>query len=319
MLTNATWIGFQHGINLGGWFSQCDYSEERYETFIRKSDLQTIAEWGLDHVRLPVDYNLVQREDGSLIESGFRRIKTVIEWCREYGLHLVLDLHKTIGFSFDQGEAQTGFFENKELQEHFYRLWEAFAVRLAGDSDMLAFELLNEVTDREFIGPWNRIAKECIGRIRKYAPETLILVGSYNNNGAAEVKYLEAPADENVIYNFHCYEPLKFTHQGAWWTDAIVPEERLSFEDSGTCEEYFEELFSSAAAHAKANNTVLYCGEFGVIDIVGAEDSLKWIDTISRVFDRLRIGRCLWCYKEMDFGIADSKYDGCRERLLEIL
>ena len=67
MLTNATWIGFQHGINLGGWFSQCDYSEERYETFIRKSDLQTIAEWGLDHVRLPVDYNLVQREDGSLI------------------------------------------------------------------------------------------------------------------------------------------------------------------------------------------------------------------------------------------------------------
>ena len=311
--------GFRKGINLGGWMSQCDYSRERLDGFITEADIARIAQWGFDHVRLPFDHNIVQNEDGSFIEEGFGRIGKAVELAGKYGMKIVLDLHKTAGFSFDTYENENGFFGNEALQQRFYELWEQVAVRFGNDPENIAFELLNEVTDREFIGPWNRIAKECIGRIRKYAPETLILVGSYNNNGAAEVKYLEAPADENVIYNFHCYEPLKFTHQGAWWTDAIVPEERLSFEESGTCEEYFEELFSSAAAHAKANNTVLYCGEFGVIDIVGAEDSLKWIDTISRVFDRLRIGRCLWCYKEMDFGIADSKYDGCRERLLEIL
>lgn len=311
--------GFRKGINLGGWMSQCDYSRERLDGFITEADIARIAQWGFDHVRLPFDHNIVQNEDGSFIEEGFGRIGKAVELAGKYGMKIVLDLHKTAGFSFDTYENENGFFGNEALQQRFYELWEQVAVRFGNDPENIAFELLNEVTDREFIGPWNRIAKECIGRIRKYAPETLILVGSYNNNGAAEVKYLEAPADENVIYNFHCYEPLKFTHQGAWWTDAIIPEERLSFEESGTCEEYFEELFSSAAAHAKANNTVLYCGEFGVIDIVGAEDSLKWIDTISRVFDRLRIGRCLWCYKEMDFGIADSKYDGCRERLLEIL
>ena len=299
--------------------SQCDYSRERLDGFITEADIARIAQWGFDHVRLPFDHNIVQNEDGSFIEEGFGRIGKAVELAGKYGMKIVLDLHKTAGFSFDTYENENGFFGNEALQQRFYELWEQVAVRFGNDPENIAFELLNEVTDREFIGPWNRIAKECIGHIRKYAPETLILVGSYNNNGAAEVKYLEAPADENVIYNFHCYEPLKFTHQGAWWTDAIVPEERLSFEESGTSEKYFEELFSSAAAHAKANNTVLYCGEFGVIDIVGAEDSLKWIDTISRVFDRLRIGRCLWCYKEMDFGIADSKYDGCRERLLEIL
>ena len=27
--------GFMHGVNLGGWFSQCDYSEERYNNFIK--------------------------------------------------------------------------------------------------------------------------------------------------------------------------------------------------------------------------------------------------------------------------------------------
>ena len=83
-MENVTWSGFQHGVNLGGWFSQCDYSEERYRNFISERDLQTIAAWGLDHVRLPVDYNLVQNEDGTLIESGFQYIQTVIDWCSAY-------------------------------------------------------------------------------------------------------------------------------------------------------------------------------------------------------------------------------------------
>ena len=192
-MENVTWSGFQHGVNLGGWFSQCDYSEERYRSFICERDLQTIAAWGLDHVRLPVDYNLVQNEDGTLIESGFQYIQTVIDWCRAYGLNLILDLHKTIGFSFDAGEAQTGFFENESLQEYFYQLWEAFAVHFAEDLDILAFELLNEVTDREYASVWNRIARECIRRIRKTAPEVPILVGGYWNNSIEAVPDLEEP------------------------------------------------------------------------------------------------------------------------------
>lgn len=311
--------GFRKGINLGGWMSQCDYSRERLDGFITEPDFAQIAEWGFDHVRLPFDHNIVQNEDGSFIEDGFRRIAEAVEFSRKYGLKIVLDLHKTAGFSFDTYENESGFFDNEKLQQRFCSLWEEVAKRFGDSPSDIAFELLNEVTDKEFITPWNRIAGECIKHIRKYAPETLVLVGSYNNNGAAEVKFLDAPADENVIYNFHCYEPLKFTHQGAWWTDAIVQEERLSFEESGADEAYFEELFSSAIAHAEKNGTTLYCGEFGMIDIAGAEDSVKWTALISRVFEKHRIGRCLWCYKEMDFGITDKKYDSCREKLLGCL
>ena len=345
MLTNATWIGFQHGINLGGWFSQCDYSEERYETFIRKSDLQTIAEWGLDHVRLPVDYNLVQREDGSLIESGFRRIKTVIEWCREYGLHLVLDLHKTIGFSFDQGEAQTGFFENKELQEHFYRLWEAFAVRLAGDSDMLAFELLNEVTDRAYADTWNQIVHQCIQRIRKVASEVPILVGGYWNNSIEAIPDLDAPYDEHIIYNFHCYDPLMFTHQGAPWVNGMDTGFRYSImqpvrelrhyteefrnapahdfdkvdPDKPLGADYFLHRFEQAVAVACQRHVKLYCGEYGVIDRASPEDALRWYEAIHQAFETYGIGRAAWSYREMDFGISDSRMDSVRSRLIQML
>ena len=52
-----TELGFRKGINLGGWMSQCDYSPEHLDTFITEPDFAQIAEWGFDHVRLPVDFN----------------------------------------------------------------------------------------------------------------------------------------------------------------------------------------------------------------------------------------------------------------------
>lgn len=311
--------GIIKGINLGGWMSQCDYSQDRLDNFIKESDFEKIASWGFDHVRLPVDYTILQNEDGSPIESGYERIDNVIALCCKYGLKIVLDLHKTAGFSFDFGEEESGFFDSEMYQEQFYQLWEEMARRYGHDTDNIVFELLNEVTDAEFIGKWNEIIRKCMGRIRAIAPEVIVLVGSYHNNAADTVQFLDAPYDDRTIYNFHCYEPLKFTHQGATWTPAIIPEERMTFEDSETSVEYFEELFSTAIAKAKEHNSFLYCGEYGMIDIVGAEDSLKWFKVINKVFEKYGISRSVWTYKEMDFGVTDSKYDGIREELIKYL
>ena len=33
-------IGFYKGVNLGGWFSQCDYSKERLDSFITERTLR---------------------------------------------------------------------------------------------------------------------------------------------------------------------------------------------------------------------------------------------------------------------------------------
>ena len=59
------WTGHQKGINLGGWYSQCDYSQERYDKFITAEDFAVIKSWGLDHVRVPIDYNLLEDEAGA--------------------------------------------------------------------------------------------------------------------------------------------------------------------------------------------------------------------------------------------------------------
>lgn len=311
--------GFYRGVNLGGWLSQCDYSEDRLNNFITEPDIEKIASWGVDHVRIPIDYNVIENEDGTYKEEGFARIDKALELCKKYHLNTVLDLHKTAGFSFDFGEKEDGFFESEKLQERFYGIWEQFARRYGTCSDRVAFELLNEVTEQSYIDVWNRVSNECIKRIRAYAPDTLILVGSYWNNCASAVKDLAEPYDDKVVYNFHCYEPLKFTHQGATWTDKIDPEERISYEESGIVPEFFEEFFQSALEKAKNSNTVLYCGEYGVIDRVSPEDTLKWFKAINSVFEKYGISRCAWSYKEMDFGLNDKRLDGIRKELLKYL
>ena len=158
------WIGFEHGVNLGGWLSQCDYSKDRLEHFIVEEDIKRISDWPVDHVRLPIDYNVLQDQDGTFIESGFEYVRKAIHWCRKYGLNIILDLHKTAGYSFDQGEKEAGFFDNSKYQEIFYSLWEEMAKRYAKYGDHVAFELLNEVTDKNTMDRWNQISQECIRR-----------------------------------------------------------------------------------------------------------------------------------------------------------
>ena len=312
-------VGFKKGVDLGGWLSQCDYSKERLDHFVEEQDIAKVASWGVDHVRLPFDFNIVQAEDDSFIEDGFERIAKAIGWAKKYGLKNVLDLHKTKGFSFDEGEKESGFFDSEKLQNGFYALWEEMAKRFGNDPENVAFELLNEITDQSFIDGWNRISTECIKRIRQYAPKVLILVGSYWNNAPEAVKDLAAPADENVIFNMHCYDPLKFTHQGATWTSQIVQEERYSFEEIGIDANYFKERFASAVETANKYNTALYCGEYGVIDRATPEDTVKWYKAIHEAFEELGIGRSAWNYKEMDFGLSDARMSGVIEELIKYL
>ena len=340
-----TFEGYTHGINLGGWLSQCDHTENTYEHFILEEDFHRIRSWGLDHVRLPVDVELLETRDGRRLESGFAHLQRAVDWAGRYGLNLVLDLHKTYGFSFDIGEKESGFFTDETLQERFICLWEELARRFGGLSGRVAFELLNEVTDQAYGPLWNRVAARCVERVRAIAPDTWILIGGYWNNSINALKDLDPPADRRIVYNFHCYEPLIFTHQGAYWIPAMDrsfrlpvtasyremaeamdgmlgvpvtaaedfdPEDRLSAA-------YFERFLAEAVRVAEERDVPLYCGEYGVIDLADPADILAWYRMIHAAFQRYGIGRAAWTYRKMDFGLADPHADPVREELIRLL
>lgn len=82
--------GFEKGINLGGWLSQNTLTKEHMDSFIKESDIEKIASMGVDHIRLPIDYSVIETEDCEDIESGYTYIDNclpasiVMKW-RMYG------------------------------------------------------------------------------------------------------------------------------------------------------------------------------------------------------------------------------------------
>ncbi|MBQ3515664.1 MAG: cellulase family glycosylhydrolase, partial [Lachnospiraceae bacterium] len=211
--------GFYRGINLGGWLSQGSLEKEHLDTFITEEDIKAIKKIGADHIRIPVDFELIEDEQGNILEDGHTYIRKGIDWCLQNDLNVVLDLHKTAGYVFDDAAYSNGFFDNKVLQERFINLWKVLASRYGNQPDRVALELLNEVVNPSVADKWNDIARRTIEAIRAITPDSWIIVGGTRNNSVVSVKELDAPYDERIVFTFHCYEPLIFTHQGAYWIE----------------------------------------------------------------------------------------------------
>jgi hypothetical protein len=210
------------GVNIGGWISQSSLTKEHIESFIHEEDFAQIAEWGFDHVRLPMDYQVFQSDEEPypLIEYGFEKVDLAMEWAGKNGLNLVLDLHHAPGFAFHQ-QGKNTLFTDPAMQQRMIDLWQAFATRYLSAPEGVFFELINEmlVDDPEL---WNALAKRLIAGIREIDRTHTIIVGPRNYNAAPFLKELPIFEDEvgggNILYTFHNYEPFMFTHQKASWS-----------------------------------------------------------------------------------------------------
>lgn len=331
------------GINLGGYLSQCCHEEEHYDTFIGEEDIRQIASWGFDHIRLPIDYEVLETEDGVIKEKGYGRVKKVIDWCDAYGLNIILDLHKAYGYDFNDAgdEEKNNLFASEDLQNRFIALWKEMVKRF-GTCANVAFELLNEVVEKENADAWNQLIKKAVAEIRKIAKTAPIIYGGIQWNSVKTLKLLDAPNDENIIYTFHFYEPLLFTHQKAHWVAAMDPNQTVRYPETmeyyqkeseklgyqgevvgdalsklmGT--EFITEMIEEGIKAAQNAGVSLYCGEFGVIDQAPVEDTLRWFKDVNTVFEKYNIGCAVWSYKKMDFGLIDEHYAPIRDSLLEL-
>lgn len=339
--------GFRKGVNLGGWISQFrKYDLEHFDSFITEKDIADIASLGFDHVRVPVDYNVLEDEQGNTIESGFRYLEDCRQWCEKNGLNMLIDLHECYEYSFDplkKDMDRRKFFYDQALQDRFFALWEKIARRFCGYPDQVAFEPLNEVVLFEVRDAWNEILRKYIKLIRSIAPQSYIVVGGVFYNSVMTVDWLSVPVDSRIAYNFHCYEPTIFTHQGAYWQEQMPLDFRIGY--PMPVEEYrkkhkeiyhdtdgaifmdgvsemgigfFEKIFRPAIDKAERDGVALYCGEYGVIDKADNNSKILWLEDINHAFDKFGIGRALWNYKEKDFGLVDASFESIRQRFIGI-
>ena len=334
---------FNRGINIGGYLSQCVHSQEHYQNFIGEEDIRRIAGLGFDHIRLPIDYEVLESDEGIKKPEGYAYVSQVVLWCQKYNLNVVLDLHKAYGYDFNHAgdESKNNLFTHPELQQRFIRLWETIALEYCNYSHV-AFELLNEVVEEENAKAWNDLIGRTVEAIRLVAKKRPIIYGGIRWNSADTLKYLDIPREENIIFTFHLYEPLIFTHQKAYWVEKIdkqkdifYPEtmeyyrqhsEPLGVQGSAVLNsksqtmgfEFIKEMVLEAVKAAENAGVSLYCGEFGVIDQAPVKDTLRWFEDVDKVFREFNIGCALWTYKEKDFGLIDSHYDEIREDIISL-
>jgi aryl-phospho-beta-D-glucosidase BglC (GH1 family) len=331
------------GINLGGFLSQCEHSKEHYDTFITEKDIETIASWGFDHVRLPIDYEVFETDEGEVKPEGYEKVKEVVEWCANANINIVLDLHKAYGYDFNDAgdDVKNNLFSNENLKLRFLNLWDSIS-RAFKDFDNVVFELLNEVVEEQNADAWNDLIKRTVAVIRINAPEKYIIYGGIQWNSAKTLKLLEKPADDKIIFTFHFYEPLLFTHQKAYWVKTMDPTWEVNYPntkehyeerskiigDQGNAVsessldyigmDFIEALVMDAINAAKDAGVKLYCGEFGVIDRAPIKDTLNWFNDVNEVFKKNDIHYAIWNYKSKDFGLVDKHYDDIREDLLKV-
>ena len=342
--------GFQKGVNLGGWISQFDrYDKAHFDSFIVEEDIRDIAGLGFDHVRVPVDYVLFEAEDGTPREDGFRYLELCRAWCEKYGLNLLIDLHECYGYSFDplkKDMDRERFFYDTALQERFMNLWKRIATRFQDYPQQVAFEPLNEVVLQKVADAWNKVASKWIRMMREIVPDSWLVVGGVCYSSVISVPLLDLPMDPKVVYNFHCYEPMIFTHQGAYWVENMPLDFRIGYpqklevyqEKDRTIQlsdelagavfkehisepgpGFFEDIFAPAVQKAEQDDAPLYCGEYGVIELADSQDALRWLKDIHTVMNRHGIGRALWNYKEKDFGFVGEKFAGIRDEFIKVL
>ena len=346
------------GVNLGGWLSQAPDDEHHRRTFVTERDVQRIAEWGFENIRLPFDYPLICPGDeiSALKEAGLTWIDKGLEWAEAAGLKVILDMHQLPGFTFmdpvNHPDAIPPLFTEPARREFFFELWRVLARRYRGRFPKLVFELANEIA-APTAQQWNDLAAPAVVAIRAIDAERPIVVGSNCWNVCSTYVDLAAIDDPHIIYNFHFYNPFPFTHQHASWSPEVMyygqtvhypgnspglgaAADRAEaegkrhvagmlrglagfFEERVSDKAHLRELMSASFEFARKHQVPLYCGEFGVIDQAPTEDALRWYRDTLEVFAEHKVSWSIWSYKGMAFGLVDNAGNVRNPDLLSIL
>jgi endoglucanase len=308
--------GFMRGINLGNGLDAP--SEGAWGVVLGERHFEMAAAAGLDHVRLPVRFSAhAEHEAPYTVEAKFfARVDWAIQQAVSRRLSIIVDLHH-----YEEIMKQP-----EQHSARFLGIWAQIARRYRNQPPTVAFELLNEPSDKLDSAKLNPLMSQAIQLVRATNPTRLVFVDGYFWANAEYLHQLELPGDPNVIPSFHMYQPILFTHQGADWmepefqTRGVVfpgpPVARISpvlaAQQKPWTREWFEAYstlpveqnpsgpstvflhFTKAEQYVKKTGKRMYLGEFGAIDHADPGSRLNYIKLVREEAERYGFGWAYW-------------------------
>ncbi len=220
------------GIAFGNsvWSNKINYNHHTEDSY------KELSEMGFNSVRFYINYCFFEDDAApyKYKESGFKWLDKNVKWAKKYGMGIIINMHCPQGGYQSSGNGME-LWNDAENQNRLIALWKAIAERYSGEPAVWGYGLLNEPyvplldtmekSAEQYFELTDRIAKE----VRKASPHQALFVECLCNakdiNGEKVPDYdwfvpentFPKINDQNVIYEFHCYSPFSFTHQGTQW------------------------------------------------------------------------------------------------------
>lgn len=332
-------FSIHRGTNISHWLSQSSRRGQERLAWFTKKDVKFLAGLGFDHLRIPIDEEQMWDEQGNKEPEAFELLNSALDWCAEYNLRAIVDLHILRSHHFNAKVKP--LWTEPAAQERFLQCWRDLSAEMkARPVSMVAYELMNEAVadDPE---DWNKLFKKAVAVIREKEPDRVIVIGSNRWQSADTFDQLRLPEnDTHILLSFHMYEPFALTHHTASWSnirdydgpvhypgvtveqadlDKFPPEVRQALQ--GQVRNYDKDAilkhFEKPLALAKATGLPLYCGEWGCLPTVPEKDRLQWYADMRDVLETNNIAWATWDYKG-SFGIVND--DGsANQQLIDVL
>lgn len=125
---------------------------------LTRTDIDSMASWGFNSVRLPMHYNLytLPIEDEPImgqntwLEKGFTLTDSLIKWCSANHMYVILDLHAAPGgqgkdYAISDGNAsKPSLWDSNTNKSKTIALWRKLAERYANEPWVGGYDLINE-------------------------------------------------------------------------------------------------------------------------------------------------------------------------------
>lgn len=327
----------RRGINLPYWFWFGPESLDEAEFAYGDADLQQISSLGFSFVRVPVHFDFLYNEtsDTLLKPAALTMFDRALERIQHARLAVVVDIHSTTRMPEEEPICSVLVERGDEYVDLFIAFWESLAGHLHAttDPDRVFLQPLNEPVFAEKPASWSRIQQRLLAAIRAHAPDHTLLATGAPWSQIDALTALEPLPDPNIVYAFHFFEPLIFTHQGASWSEPYlhhlqsVPypatsdsitlaleraddaetEARLrSYGEQHWDRQAIADAIQPAVDWGQRHHRPLLCAEFGVYaQHAPHNDRVDWLHDVRTTLEAHAIGWAMWDYKG-DFGLLDQ-------------
>ena len=209
-------LPFTKGVNLANYFEYWGGQPGALPPMNKydEVDFVCLKSMGVDVIRLPISFDILTDDEfgaGKIYEPVLKKLDEVCDWAEKNQIYLIIDNHNNQ--KFDKQGKQNDF---DILEAQLNSVWSQIAPRYANRSDYIIYEIMNEPNGLS-ASKWYKLQQKLIDVIRTHDTKHSIVVSGINWSNITELTNLKPYNDENLIYTFHFYEPMLFTHQGAAW------------------------------------------------------------------------------------------------------